>query len=107
MPQALHHRCFSLLRGRLMPPWKESGIAFSNGAALITSVRRGCTGGTRVFMKLTDLGVTFFSCVPTFLAMLEQDIPTVRTLVLGGEVCPALVSLTGSGPAGRFPNANS
>src|SRR5262245_46351494 len=32
--------------------------------------------------------VTYFSTVPTFLSMMEADMPTVRLLVLGGEVCP-------------------
>ncbi len=68
---------------------EEIWMAFSNGAALIVGTKDLLRAGPEFSQKLTDLGVTFFSCVPTFLAMLEQDIPTVRTLVLGGEVCPA------------------
>ena len=34
-------------------------------------------------------GVTYFSTVPSFLAMIEDDLPTVRLLVVGGEDCPA------------------
>src|SRR5439155_19293686 len=33
-------------------------------------------------------GVTVVSCVPTLLSMLEEDVPSVRLLILGGEVCP-------------------
>ena len=37
--------------------------------------------------------VTYFSTVPTFLSMIDRDLPTVRILVLGGEVCtPELVA---------------
>jgi len=32
--------------------------------------------------------ITYFSTVPTFLSMIEGDLPTVRLLVVGGEVCP-------------------
>ena len=28
------------------------------------------------------------SCVPTLLAMMEEDVPTLRLLILGGEACP-------------------
>jgi non-ribosomal peptide synthetase-like protein len=37
--------------------------------------------------------ITFFSTVPSFLAMINADLPTVRLLVVGGEACvPELVS---------------
>lgn len=67
---------------------EEIWMAFSNGAVLIVGTKELLRAGPDFSQQLTRLGVTFFSCVPTFLAMLEQDIPSVRTLVLGGEVCP-------------------
>jgi non-ribosomal peptide synthetase-like protein len=36
---------------------------------------------------ITARKVTYFSTVPSFLAMITSDLPTVRFLVLGGEVC--------------------
>jgi len=36
---------------------------------------------------ITASRVTFFSTVPSFLALIDRDLPTVRLLVLGGEVC--------------------
>jgi amino acid adenylation domain-containing protein len=33
-------------------------------------------------------GITFFSTVPSFLAMIESELKSVRLLVLGGEACP-------------------
>ena len=36
---------------------------------------------------ITASQVTFFSTVPTFLALIDRDLPTVRLLVLGGEAC--------------------
>ncbi|HZQ14401.1 MAG TPA: Pls/PosA family non-ribosomal peptide synthetase [Pseudolabrys sp.] len=33
-------------------------------------------------------GITFFSTVPPFLSTIPGDLPTVKLLVLGGDVCP-------------------
>ena len=42
---------------------------------------------------ISTQGVTFFSTVPTFLSMMDGDLPSVRLLVVGGEECaPELVS---------------
>ncbi len=38
---------------------------------------------------LIEHQITIFYCVPTLLATIEQDIPTIRTLLVGGEACPA------------------
>ena len=67
---------------------EEIWMALASGATLITGTKELLRAGPEFSQLLTDLGVTFFSCVPTFLAMLEKDIPSVRILVLGGEVCP-------------------
>jgi len=67
---------------------EEIWMALANGATLITGTKELLRAGPEFSQLLTELGVTFFSCVPTFLAMLEKDIPSVRILILGGEVCP-------------------
>ena len=46
-------------------------------------------GGAALGDWLTEAGVTVLSCVPTLLAMMEGDIPSVRLLIVGGETCPA------------------
>jgi non-ribosomal peptide synthetase-like protein len=38
---------------------------------------------------ISTQGITFFSTVPTFLTMMDGDLPSVRLLVVGGEECPA------------------
>jgi non-ribosomal peptide synthetase-like protein len=38
---------------------------------------------------ISTQGITFFSTVPTFLAMMDGDLPSVRLLIVGGEECPA------------------
>ncbi len=65
---------------------EEVWAAFAAGAALIVGTKEMMLSG--LGKTLTDLGVTFFSTVPTLLATLEGDLPTVRVLILGGEACP-------------------
>ena len=53
---------------------------------------------------LTDERVTVFSTVPTLLSMLEDDLPTVRLLILGGEACPADLVTRWARPGRRMVN---
>lgn len=68
---------------------EEVWAAFANGGALVVGTRELMQSGPDLGRHLTALGVTVFSTVPTLLAMVDGDLPTVRTLILGGEACPA------------------
>ena len=63
--------------------------AFFAGAALIAGTPETIRAGPDFSRALAADGVTVLSCVPTFLMMIEQDIPSLRLLILGGEACPA------------------
>ena len=67
---------------------EEIWMAFFHGAALIVGTPEIIHSGPEFPETLTRLGVTVLSCVPTFLSMIDRDIPTVRLLILGGETCP-------------------
>jgi non-ribosomal peptide synthetase-like protein len=58
------------------------------GATLVA----GPTDSRRLGQGLTEFliehQITVFYCVPTLLATIEQDVPSVRTLLVGGEACP-------------------
>ncbi len=72
---------------------EEVWLAFAAGAALVVGDDDMAHAGPGLANLLTAAGVTVFSCVPTLLALLEDDLPTVRLLILGGEACPpALVA---------------
>ena len=43
-------------------------------------------------------------CVPTLLATIERDVPTLRTLLVGGEACPADLVKRWSRPGRRMLN---
>ncbi|TAL04285.1 MAG: peptide synthetase, partial [Verrucomicrobia bacterium] len=48
--------------------------------------------------------VTVLSCVPTLLAMLDEDVPTLRLLILGGEACPQKLVERWAQPGRRMVN---
>ncbi len=67
---------------------EEIWMAFSNGSTLVVPTRDGPRFGDELGQYLTDLGITYFSTVPTLLSTLTNNGPTLRTIVLSGEVCP-------------------
>lgn len=66
---------------------EEIWMAFASGATLVASASREVREGAALIEFLNFHQITFFSTVPTLLAMLTPDIPTLRILILGGEVC--------------------
>jgi non-ribosomal peptide synthetase-like protein len=67
---------------------EEVWLALFAGATLVAGTRETARSGAALSRKLTEARVTILSCVPTQLAMMEEDVPTVRLLILGGETCP-------------------
>ncbi|MBN1910013.1 MAG: amino acid adenylation domain-containing protein, partial [Pirellulales bacterium] len=67
---------------------EEMWMAFSNGAALVVGTGEIVRFGNEVARLLTRQQVTYLSTVPTFLSMIEEDLPTVRLLVVSAEPCP-------------------
>ncbi len=81
-------RIFQLASAAFDASVEEIWMAFFNGATLIVGTAELIHSGPEFAANLTRLGVTVLSCVPTFLSMIDEDIPTLRLLILGGEVCP-------------------
>ena len=67
---------------------EELWLAWRTGAALVCVSKEILRSGPDLPPVITAARVTVLSCVPTLLAMFEGDLPTVRVLILGGEVCP-------------------
>ncbi len=65
---------------------EEIWLAFASGATLVVGEKSMLLSG--LAEHLTTLRVTVFSTVPTLLATIEADLPTVRLLIVGGEACP-------------------
>ena len=67
---------------------EEVWLAFFAGATLVVGTAEMVHAGPALSRMLTDAQVTVLSCVPTLLSMMDDDVPTVRILILGGEACP-------------------
>lgn len=67
---------------------EEMWMAFANGAALIACTEKEIRSGVGLISYLKQYGVSVFSTVPTLLSTLEEELPDLRLLILGGETCP-------------------
>ncbi|HXJ68513.1 MAG TPA: amino acid adenylation domain-containing protein, partial [Verrucomicrobiae bacterium] len=83
---------------------EEVWLAFASGATLVAATPEMSQAGLDLSRHLTDAGVTVFSCVPTLLGMLADDIPSIRLLILGGEACPPSLVTRWARPGRRIVN---
>ena len=81
-------RIFQLASPAFDASVEEIWMAFFHGATLVAGTSALIHSGPDFSGHLEKLGVTVLSCVPTFLSTIEEDIATVRILILGGEACP-------------------
>jgi amino acid adenylation domain-containing protein len=58
------------------------------GATLVAGPTDSRRLGHGLTLFLIEHHITVLYCVPTLLATIEQDVPTVCTLLVGGEACP-------------------
>ncbi|WP_072394556.1 Pls/PosA family non-ribosomal peptide synthetase [Hyphomicrobium sp. CS1GBMeth3] len=61
--------------------------AFSRGGTLVVPTEDVERSPLDVADFVNEKEITYFSTVPTMLSMIDRELPTVRTLVLGGEAC--------------------
>ncbi|MDP4206668.1 MAG: non-ribosomal peptide synthetase, partial [Bacteroidota bacterium] len=66
---------------------EEIWMAFHSGAALFIGTEEMVQSGSNLSKVLNENNITVWSTVPTLLSMLNDDIPSLRLLILGGEVC--------------------
>ena len=67
---------------------EEIWMAFVNGATLIPATSEMAHSAHGLSKLMTDAGITALSCVPTLFTLLNEDIPTLRFINVGGEDCP-------------------
>jgi non-ribosomal peptide synthetase-like protein len=83
---------------------EEIWPTFAKGATLVA----GPTGHYRFGAGLTDFliqqEITMLYCVPTLLATLDRDVPSIHTLLVGGEACPQDLVKRWSQPNRRMLN---
>jgi non-ribosomal peptide synthetase-like protein len=67
--------------------------AFALGGTLVVPSEEIARSAMDAAEFINSHGISFFSTVPSFLAMINADLPTVKLLVVGGEACaPQLVN---------------
>lgn len=67
---------------------EEVWAALSLGGTLIVAPDDVSRSALDAAEFINQQRITFFSTVPTFLAQITCDLPTLKLLVLGGEACP-------------------
>lgn len=83
---------------------EELWMAFANGATLIAGTQKELRSGLGLVSFLKQHKVTVFSTVPTLLATLEEQLPDLRLLILGGEICSLHLVKRWSRPGLRIMN---
>ncbi len=84
---------------------EEIWMAFNAGATLVAGPT---DGGSRVGNELAhfliDQHVTVLGAVPTMLSSIDEDIPSLRLIEVGGEPCPPHLVERWARPGRRFLN---
>ena len=83
---------------------EELWMAFANGATLVACTEKEVRSGVGLISFLRQLQVSVFSTVPTLLSTLEGQLPDLRLLILGGEMCSASLVKRWSRPGLRIMN---
>jgi non-ribosomal peptide synthetase-like protein len=83
---------------------EEIWAAFSRGATLVVPTEDVERSPADVAAFITDRDITYYSTVPTMLAMIGRELPSVRTLVLGGEACSSELVTRWAKPGCRLIN---
>jgi non-ribosomal peptide synthetase-like protein len=66
---------------------EEIWVPFSVGATVVVGTFDIMRSGDQFAAILNQLNITFLSCAPTLLSMVREDIPGLKILIFGGEVC--------------------
>jgi len=67
---------------------EEIWLAFYAGAQLFVGTEEIVQSGSQMAAFINENNITVFSTVPTLLSTLTVDLPSLTTLIMGGETCP-------------------
>ena len=71
---------------------EEIWVPYLVGATLLVATPEIMGEADKLPQLMADAGVSVLDTVPTLLAMMTQDIPSLRVIILGGEACPPSVA---------------
>jgi len=84
---------------------EEIFVPYLAGATLWVASRQVLDEADRLADVLAEAGITVLDTVPTLLAMLPKDVPSLRIVILGGEACPPAVAARWCRPGRRLFNS--
>lgn len=84
---------------------EEIWVPLMAGATLVPARSGSAMMGDELGDFLRDRGVTVMACCPTLLATIEQDLPKLRLLLVGGEACPQNLVVRWYRPGRRILNS--
>lgn len=83
---------------------EEMWAAFTSGAELLIGSELLAKAGPDLGATLAREDVTFWAPVPSLLSVIEDDIPSLRILDVGGEACPPELARRWARPGRRMLN---
>ena len=83
---------------------EEIWAAFSLGGTLVVPSNDIARSAFDAAEFINARNITYFSTVPPFLSMIAEDLPTVKLLVLGADVCPNELVQRWASPGRRLLN---
>lgn len=84
---------------------EEIWIPYLVGASLFVASAATLGEADKLPDLMTSAGITVLDTVPTLLAMITQDIPSLRLIILGGEACPPIIAQRWCRPGRRIYNS--
>ncbi len=84
---------------------EEIWIPYLVGASLVVASAATLGDADTLPDLMAAAGVTVLDTVPTLLALVSRDIPTLRLIILGGEACPPVVAERWCRPGRRIYNS--
>jgi len=83
---------------------EEIWLALQAGATLVPAAPGAPNTGAALSRELAKRGVTVFSCVPSLLATMDEDVPHLRLLIVGGEILSDRLAERWTRPGRRVVN---
>jgi|GEM_PF-706558 len=81
---------------------QEIWPAWGVGATLVIAPADCRSSGHRLTEFLCEQKMSVLYCTPRMLATIERDVPSLRSIVIGGEVCPAYLVSRWARPGRRM-----
>jgi amino acid adenylation domain-containing protein len=83
---------------------EEIWVPFQAGATVVAGAADGRQVGPGLVDFLARERITVFCCVPTLLATMDRDVPSLHTVIVGGEECRPYLVERWSRPGRRILN---